>query len=422
MPIKLPTPASVHNLLLHESEPAFDLKCRARWRICSAAVLMAMLLFFNGSVQADDNAAWLKKETERQVAGCKIKSDSGVWLHTPDGVGHYKALWTRDYYYFVKYAGEFIDDENLKTSIQYILDGQRADGCVPDRVNIEGKPIYSPGGEKKPMADHALDNAPFLALLACAYVHRTGDHDFFRKIEPKLRKGLDHIRRGENGLVYNPPANPQCVYGFTDIVAKTGHLLFSSLLYYQACDELDEVQKAMGGDHVVNYRVRTDLIARNLSMLWDDQAGMYLAAEVDCRQIDIWGSAYAASIGLATDEQQDRMADYLLAHWDEVFRRGQVRHLPGTQGWQRLFKDKDEYPVGYYINGAHWATPLPWVVPVVARRSPERAKRLVIDVINDFQANGVAECLNGDTTRKVPNFVASITNLYAASEWLANQD
>ena len=114
-----------------------------------------------------------------------------------------------------------------------------------------------------------------------------GDNDFFRNLEPKLRKGLDHVRRAENGLVYNPPANPQCAYGFTDIAAKTGHLLFTSLLYYQACVELDNLQKGMGGDHAVNYRARADLIHKNLSILWDDQAGMYLAADEDCRQIDI---------------------------------------------------------------------------------------------------------------------------------------
>ncbi len=386
-----------------------------------ASILMPTLLCFVGSAGADNDADWLKKETKKQVAGCRVKSDSGIWLHTPDGIGHYKALWTRDYYYFVKYAGEFIDDANLKASIQYILNGQRKDGCIPDRVNADGKAIYSPGGDDKPLADHALDNAPFLALLACEYVRRTDDDDFFRNIEPMLRKGLDHVRRAENGLVYNPPDNPQCVYGFTDIVKKTGHLLFTSLLYYQACDELDEVQKGMGGDHAFNYRARADLIRKNLSILWDDEAGMYLAADKDCRQIDIWGSAYAAEVGLATDKQKDRIADYLLAHWDEIVLRGQVRHLPGKQGWQRIFGDRLEvYPVGTYINGAHWATPLPWVVPVVARKDPERAKQMVSDVIDDFQANGVAECINAEE-RKVPNFVASVTNLYAASRWLEGQ-
>ncbi len=413
------TLASFYFLPLLESIPDFNLKRLAHCQTWSASVLMAMLICFVGSVRANDNTDWLEQETKRQVTGCRIKSDSGIWLHTPDGIGHYKALWVRDYYYFVKYAGEFIDDENLKASIQYVLDGQRKDGCIPDRVNADGKPIYSPGGDKKPLADHALDNAPFLALLACEYIRRTGDNDFFRDIEPKLQLGLDHVRRAENGLVYNPPANPQCVYGFTDIVAKTGHLLFTSLLYYQACVELDEVQKGMGGDPATDYRARADLIRKNLSILWDDQAGMYLAADKDCRQIDIWGSAYAAEVGLATAEQQDRIADYLLAHWDEIIQRGQVRHLPGKEGWQRLFVDW--HPVGSYINGAHWATPLPWVVPVVAHKAPERAKQLVNDTIADFQANGVAECINGDK-RKVPNFVASITNLYAASRWLAKQD
>lgn len=341
---------------------------------------------------------------------------------SPDGIGHYKALWTRDYYYFVKYAGEFIDDANLKASIQYVVDGQRDDGCIPDRVNADGKAIYSPGGDEKPLADHALDNAPFLALLASEYYRRTGDKGYFREIEPKLRKGLDHVRRAENGLVYNPQDNPQCVYGFTDIVAKTGHLLFTSLLYYQACVELDEVQKTIGGDHVFDYRARADLIGKHISLLWDDDAGMYVAADQDCRQIDIWGSAYAAEVGLATAEQQDRIAGYLLAHWDEIVLRGQVRHLPGKQGWQRIFGDRAKhYPVGSYINGAHWATPLPWVVPVVARKFPARAQQMVDDATTDFRTNGVAECINRDS-RKVPNFVASITNLYAASRWLAAQN
>ena len=42
------------------------------------------------SVRAEDNADWLKKETERLIEGCKIESDSGVLLHTPDGLGYYK--------------------------------------------------------------------------------------------------------------------------------------------------------------------------------------------------------------------------------------------------------------------------------------------------------------------------------------------
>ena len=41
---------------------------------------------------------------------------------------------------------------------------------------------------------------------------------------------------------------------------------------------------------------------------------------------------------------------------------------------------------------------------------------MLVDVIEDFKANGVAECINGNY-RKVPNFVAGITNLYGVYDW-----
>ena len=40
------------------------------------------------------------------------------------------------------------------------------------------------------------------------------------------------------GLVYNSVEAPNCTYGFTDAVAKTGTLLFSSLLYFDATRQL----------------------------------------------------------------------------------------------------------------------------------------------------------------------------------------
>lgn len=354
---------------------------------------------------------WLKDAVARQLEGCRVESTSGTILHTPDGIGHYKALWTRDYYYMVKYAGEFMDPDEIKASIEFLLAGQREDGCIPDRVNAQGKAIYSPGGENNPLADHALDNGPFLALVACEYVRITGDLDFFRKVESSLKRGLDQIRRSKNGLVYNPPEDPQCVYGFTDIVTKTGHLLFSSLLYYQACIEMEKVCVLSGCGNPSDYQERANLISGSIDLLWDDKAGMYLAADVDCRQIDIWGSAYAVEVGIASKEQAERISGYYVKHKDAIFQRGQVRHLPGAETWQRMFMDS--HKLGTYQNGAFWATPLPWVVGVLVENEKALAKQLVDETIEDFQKNGIAECVNG-TYSKVPNFVVSITNLYAA--------
>lgn len=102
---------------------------------------------------------------------------------------------------------------------------------IPDWVNVAGQPVYSPGPPGKPMADHALDNASFIAMLVCSYVDQYRDEALFKKFEPQLSHSLGFVTVGEKYLVYNDPEDPQCVYGFTDIVLKTGNLLFSSLLF-----------------------------------------------------------------------------------------------------------------------------------------------------------------------------------------------
>ena len=108
-------------------------------------------------------------------------ADDGTIMFTPDGRGNYAALWTRDFYYMVRYAGDAMDPGLVRSGIEYLLRGQREDGCMPDRVNKAGRPIYSPGAENNPLADHALDNGPFMALLVAEHSRRTGDLDFFRR-------------------------------------------------------------------------------------------------------------------------------------------------------------------------------------------------------------------------------------------------
>jgi len=186
---------------------------------------------------------WMKEATLNQLKGCRVKGAGGTWIHTPDGVGNYKALWTRDSYYMVEYAGDLMDPNEIKASIYYLLNGQREDGCIPDRVNAAGQPVYSPGPPGKPIADNALDNGSFMAMLVCSYVNQYQDEALFREVEPQLKRGIDHTTVNEGGLVYNNPKNPQCVYGFTDIVKKTGNLLFSSLLYYKANLEMYQLCK-----------------------------------------------------------------------------------------------------------------------------------------------------------------------------------
>ncbi|XOV93600.1 MAG: hypothetical protein ACFHWX_02595 [Bacteroidota bacterium] len=385
---------------------------------CTLLILLATNLVFAqpstspGNVYGltIDEIQWMREATKNQLAGCQVPGAFETKLYTPDGIGNYKALWTRDFYYMVEYAGDLLDPEEIKASINYLLSGQRKDGCIPDRVNVEGRPVYSPGPEQKPMADHALDNGPFMALLVCSYVKQYHDDILFKEVEGKLRRGLDFIHRDESGLVYNDPQNPQCPYGFTDTVKKTGHLLFSSLLYYHACREMEKLCKQY--DLAVSnfYKERSTVIKKNLDRLYDKQSGMFWAADIECKQIDIWGSAYAAYLGLTNITKSKSISDYLIDNKDEIFMRGQVRHLPGSDSsWNKLFVNVKE---DHYQNGAYWATPLAWVIPVIDKRDPTLARNLLQEVIKDFQENGINECINKDYLN-IPNYVASATNVYA---------
>jgi hypothetical protein len=358
---------------------------------------------------SEKDVKWMREATIQQLEGCRVKGASDTWIHTPDGIGNYKALWTRDYYYMVEYAGDLMDPKEILASINYLLNGQREDGCIPDRVNISGKAVYSPGPDHAPMADHALDNGPFMALLVCSYLNQYKDTALFREVEGKLLLGLDFIRRNERGLVYNDPENPQCVYGFTDIVKKTGNLLFSSLLYYKACREMEALCRTY---HVGNsniYKTRAEKIQKSINILFDQKTGMFWAADRDCRQIDIWGSAYAVSVGITSAEQSKKISEYLSRNARQISLKGQIRHLPGGDaGWNNLFIPCAE---GTYQNGAYWATPLAWIVPVIAQKDLPLAKKILQDVIDDFRENGINECINMDYMN-IPNYVASATNVY----------
>jgi len=136
---------------------------------------------------------------------------------------------------------------------------------------------------------------------------------------------------------------------------------------------------------------------------------MFFAADRDCKQIDIWGSALAVDLEVVSPIQRDKIIHYLASHASNIFKRGQVRHLPAPESWSRLLT-----PIrpGTYQNGAYWATPHAWVLPALARRQPALAAKLLNETIADFRANGINECIN-DAYKNVPNYVVSATNIYA---------
>ena len=254
----------------------------------------------------------IRAEARRQLEGCRLTAHDGTILYTPDGVGSYAALWTRDFCYMVENAAEFIQPEQIRAAINYLLNGQREDGCVPDRVQSDGLVVYSAGPVGRPLGDPPADNSQFIVKLVASYVAETGDFDYFRTHTCQLVAAMNYTRRSASGLVWIDPNTPQSPYGFTDTVAKTGDVLFSSLLYWQASRMVASLFRQIGDStSAADFNQRARNIEMHLKNLWDETAGMFLAASHDCRQIDIWGNAFAIDINFPLGSKKDRIVDYL---------------------------------------------------------------------------------------------------------------
>jgi len=357
-----------------------------------------------------DDVNWMRNCMNGLMKSNRGQLDDGTTVFYGDGTKHYNLIFTRGFGYLYEFAGDLIAHNDAKEFLEYQLAGQRADGCIPDRVDSDGKAIYSPGAIDNQLADHALDNGAFIASSICRYVENSGDLEFFTTHEPALRKGMDFTNRAANGLVYNSPEDPQCVYGFTDIVTKTGYLLFTSVLYYDACLQLEKACRESDVGEPDEYARRAKLIKENLSVLWDKHSGAFYAASGLCRQYDVWGTAFVLNHpGLATPEQEEQALDFLVDNYSRYVEKGQIRHLLQPEIWQASFVYR---PAGVYQNGGYWATPLGWYIPVIARRDPELASQTLRDCLQDFRARGIYEWVNGGV-QVLPNYFVSAASVYS---------
>ena len=347
----------------------------------------------------------LERLARQELEGCRVFAHDGTVLFTPDGQGHYAALWTRDFAYVVENAYPLLDPGEVRAAIRYLLRGQRADGCIPDRVQADGRAVYSAGAAGAPLGDPPTDNAQFMVGLVYEYVRCTGDLDLARQSLPALGRAMDHVPRSAEGLVAIAPGRRQSPYGFTDTVAKTGELLFSSLLYWDACDKMAALCAQCDEEEGL-YRRRAEAVERGLDRLWDPACGAYRAATVDNALIDVWGSVFAVYIGFAQGDRRERLLRFLRDRYEAYVWRGQVRHLLRGEHWERLLIPVEE---GAYQNGAYWATASGWVLYALAQIDLALARRMLADLLHDFQENGVCECINVGY-RKLEHYVVSAVN------------
>lgn len=170
------------------------------------------------------------------------------------------------------------------------------------------------------------------------------------------------------------------------------------------CRQMADLVKVAGRDDADRWiRDAAGVTDRINRVFWDEAFGLYRAATIQCREHDVWGSAFATRIGVADHDRAMRIARYFKDHYADIVKRGQIRHLPGDEYWE-VAGDRDKYQ-----NGAYWATPVGWFGYTLDLADPALADQTVIDLVSDFiSTHDVNECVN-DGYRNAPNYVVSAT-------------
>ncbi|NOY79421.1 MAG: hypothetical protein GXP31_00300 [Kiritimatiellaeota bacterium] len=346
---------------------------------------------------------WLEAKARELVRASQRDMANGVHAFPPQVGPGYNAFWLRDYSYMIETCADALTEKELVDACRLFADAVREDGAGVDCVRFSGEPVYKPGMGtmgRNPVAD----GGQFTVNVAWVTWRRTRDRNLLNHVLPALCKTLEAVPRNPaTGLVHITPGEgrDRCPYGFTDTIGKQGDVLFCSLLYIQASRRLADLLRAAGQVTAAESRDKEaeKLVARVRSTFWDPKTGLFRAATVRCREPDIWGSAFAVYLNVASEPQARSVGVYFRDHYAEICQRGQVRH---RVYWERGCK-RDTYQ-----NGAFWAVPTGWFVHALAPVAPELARRTVLDLVRDFHERGICEWTIGARTR-LPNYVASAT-------------
>ena len=336
----------------------------------------------------------------------------GLTSYTPAAFGEaYPALYLRDFTYMAESAPEFVSREHVRAVIALLAAHLSPEGLCPERITNEGEVIYVCHG-----GGPAADSPLFFAKLLRAYARNGGDQAFLEKILPALERTFATVPiEAATGLVWIDPQAPHTAYGFTDTIAITGRHLFCSLLRFEAAGILAELAARLGRrDAADRYASEAARIQTSLEHLWSPEQGLYLAGSQDCRQADVWGSAYALAIGATNAARRHLVAEMLYAQRERFLLRGQVRHLLLPELWQRRIVVAEWTEPGTFQNGPYWGTATGWVAEAFESLAPGGGIALLRELAADFAAHGVWECIGPNGYERVANNLSSACLPYAS--------
>lgn len=351
------------------------------------------------------DAQWLHATALRMIRSGHCRMANGARAFPPQTGPGYGAFWLRDYAYQLEGCAEAFSDRELTDACRVFVGALREDGAAVDCVKFDGRPVYKPGFGT--MGDNPVaDGSQFTVNVAWHTWRKTGDRRLLMEMIDKLVMTMRAAPRNPaTGLIHIKPGGwDRCPYGFTDTIRKQGDELFCSLLYVQASRRLADLLDAAGRpDDAAQWRAEAArLVPAIHGAFWDEKTGLFRAATGLCGQPDIWGSAFAVDLGVATPAEAKTIARYFKDHYDQIVERGQIRHLPGGMYWDAGC-ERDTYQ-----NGGYWATATGWFACTLDLADPALAERTIADMVEDFRRRGMSEWVRGPRMA-VMNYLASVT-------------
>ena len=137
-------------------------------------------------------------------------------------------------------------------------------------------------------------------------------HALFLKYKDAMVKSFDATSKDPagSGLLWSNTTDPQVGYGFQDDEVKSGNVLYSSLLYWNATRLMAEMADATGDQELARRMVHTAAQVRRAAnkAFWNDKLGVYMASTgLERNNIDVWGNAMAGAMGFTTPDQDSKM-------------------------------------------------------------------------------------------------------------------
>lgn len=354
----------------------------------------------------DEAYAWFDARMPQMIIDCRRTMKDGTAAYPPQVGGGYNAFWLRDYAYILEGAAALIPREELLTAAKLFVNAVSKEGAGVDCVKFDGTPIYKPGYGR--MGENPVaDGSQFTVAVVYLTWRQTGERAL---LEPAvldvLVKTMNVVARdSEHGLVLIDPAKAwdRCPYGFTDSIRKKGLCLFESLLYVEASSRLSEMLRAAERKSDADRFAKAARRVANAinTIFWDGQKGLYRAATVQCKEHDIWGSAFAVWLGVADEARAKRVAEVFKVNNAELTQKGGLRHtLPGVY-WEKGCKPDT------YQNGGFWGTPIGWYAYTLNKVDPKLADQILIDLASDYAARGVSEWIFGDKVALPKGYMSS---------------